>query len=174
MTKLAMEGLLSSYVAAHQFTGVALRYFNLYGPGEDHEPETHAIPRFIKQIHEGAEVTVWGNGEHLRDYIYIDDIVRAHLDALKLTREKPEVYHYCNLSTGKPSSVNEIVGLIEKFMNKQAKIKNFPTRPGDPLILTADATKARELLGWEAQIELNTGLKQTIDYFLNLWDSKSS
>ena len=59
MTKLAMEGLLRSYVEAHGFSGVALRYFNLYGPEEHHQPETHAIARFISQIYQGEEVTVW-------------------------------------------------------------------------------------------------------------------
>ncbi|MEN8252836.1 MAG: NAD-dependent epimerase/dehydratase family protein [Patescibacteria group bacterium] len=171
MTKLAMEALLSSYVQAHGFTGIALRYFNLYGPGEDHQPETHAIPRFIKQIHEGSEVTVWGNGQHKRDYVYIDDIVDAHLKAIDLAQNQSQKYHYMNLSTQKPNSVSEIVGLIENIIGKTANIRNFPERPGDPLVLTADASKAKELLKWETKIDISTGLKQTVDYFLKLWES---
>lgn len=86
VTKLALEGLLSSYVASHQMTGIALRYFNLYGPEEHHQPETHAIPRFISQIYKGEEVTVWGSGEHQRDYIHVNDVVDAHLKALTLAQ----------------------------------------------------------------------------------------
>ncbi len=169
MTKLAMEGLLKSYVEAHGFTGVALRYFNLYGPGEDHEPETHAIPRFIEQIFNTKEVTVWGDGSHLRDYIYIDDIVDAHLKTLDLIKKEPQKYHYMNLSTEKPSSVTDIVTAIEEAMNKKAVIKNHPPRPGDPLKLYADASKARELLMWKHKVDLKVGLKKTVDYFLKKW-----
>lgn len=169
MTKLAMEALLSSYVGSHSFTGIALRYFNLYGPGEHHEPETHAMPRFIKQIYEGQEVTVWGSGEHKRDYIHIYDIVDAHLKAIRLAEREPEKYHYMNLSTEKPASVLDIVHAVEKAMNKKANVKHFDPRPGDPLLLYADASKARETLGWEAKVELNDGIKEVVDYFVEYW-----
>ena len=169
MTKLALEALLSSYVATHNMTGIALRYFNLYGTGEHHQPETHAIPRFIKQVHTGEEVTVWGSGEHQRDYIHVKDIVDAHLKALTLAKDQPNKYHYFNLSTEKPSSVLEIVQLIEKVMLKKASIKHFPERPGDPLVLYASAAKAREQLGWSSQVTLEEGLAETVAYFLEHW-----
>ena len=165
VTKLAMEGLLSSYVKAHGFTGIALRYFNLYGPEEHHQPETHAIPRFIKQIKEGSQVTVWGSGAHQRDYIFISDIVSAHLKTIELAQKEPHKYHYMNLSTQKPNSVSQIVQLLEKIMGKKANVKNFPERPGDPLVLTADASKAKLVLGWSAQVGIEDGLKQTVEYF---------
>ena len=105
MTKLAMEGLVSSYVKSHGFTGIGLRYFNLYGPEELHEPETHAIPRFIDQIRHQQPVTVYGDGGHVRDFIYIDDVVRGHIQALAVLQQQPHVYHYCNLSTGQGNTV---------------------------------------------------------------------
>jgi nucleoside-diphosphate-sugar epimerase len=169
VTKLALEGLLSSYVAAHGMTGIALRYFNLYGPEEHHQPETHAIPRFIQQIHRGEEVTVWGSGEHQRDYIHVSDIVSAHLDALALASEQPGQYHYFNLSTEKPTKVIEVIKLIEEIMGKPANIKHFPERPGDPLVLYADATKARQILGWQAKVSIKEGLQETVAYFMNYW-----
>jgi len=165
VSKLAMEGLLRSYVANFGFTGVALRYFNLYGPEENHVPETHAIPRFIQQIKKGQEVTIWGNGEHQRDFVYIQDIVEAHLRSLEYAFKYPRQYHYFNLSTGKPVSVIKVIKMIEKLTNKVAKIKHHPFRHGDPLILVANPTKAFKILGWEAQTELKQGLKQTIAYF---------
>lgn len=170
MTKLAMEGLVSSYVATKGITtGVALRYFNLYGPGENHQPETHAIPRFIHQIKNGEEVTVWGNGEHQRDYIYISDIVSAHMASLRLVQERQHEYHYCNLSTEKPTSVIEVIHLLEEIMGIPANIKHFPDRPGDPLVLTASAQKAHELLQWYPQMELPEGLAKTVAYFRDQW-----
>ena len=174
MTKLAMEGLISSYVQAHKFTGVALRYFNLYGPEEHHEPESHAMPRFIKQIYEGKPVTVYGSGKHQRDYVHVRDIVDAHIKALAYAVTNQEKYHYFNLSTQKPSTVLEIAhsvttALADLGIESKSSITHLPERPGDPLVLYADATKAQKLLGWEAKVSLETGIKQTVAYFVNYW-----
>lgn len=165
MTKLAMEGLLSSYVKAHSMTGVALRYFNLYGPEEHHQPETHAIPRFIDQIKHDQPVTIWGDGGHLRDYVYIDDIVDAHIQALNYAQANPHQYHYLNLSTEKPASVLDIIHHLEQIMGKSANITHHPDRPGDPRELWASAAKAHHLLGWQAQVNLPNGLQKTVEYF---------
>lgn len=167
MTKLAMESLTNCYVGSHQLNGVALRYFNLYGPEERHQPETHAIPRFISQINAGEEVTVWGNGEHQRDYIYISDVVDAHLLAWEYAINNPAKYHYFNISTEKPSTTLDIVQQIEKQLGKKANIKHFPARPGDPMVLFASATKAKNELKWQAKVDIQLGLKQTIEYFLS-------
>lgn len=172
MTKLAIEGLLSSYVASYGFTGIALRYFNLYGPEEHHEPETHAIPRFISQIYRGEPVTVWGSGEHLRDFIHVQDIVSAHLGALTLAKTEPGKYHYFNLSTNKPAAVIDVIHLLEKLIGKSANIQHFPPRPGDPLVLTADATKAQQQLHWQSEISLEAGLAETVKYFLDRYHSE--
>lgn len=165
MTKLAMEALLSSYVQAHGFTGVALRYFNLYGPEEHHQPETHAIPRFIEQIRQGEEVTVWGDGQHQRDFIYISDIVKAHLLALDYALKNPQQYHYFNLSTQKATAVIDIIAMLVKLLNKPANIKHFAPRPGDPKVLLADASKAKEHLAWQAEVGIEEGLEKTVAYF---------
>lgn len=164
-TKLALEGLLSSYVASHGFTGVALRYFNLFGPEENHEPETHAIPRFIQQIKSDQEVTVWGEGEHQRDFIYISDVVSAHILALDLMNKRPNEYHYFNISTEKPTSVLKAIETIAQALGKTPNIKKFPPRPGDPLLLYADASKAREQLGWQAEVSFKEGIEKTVAYF---------
>lgn len=165
MTKLAMEGLVRSYVATQGMTGVALRYFNLYGPEEHHQPETHAIPRFIAQITNGEEVTVWGQGEHQRDFIYISDVVSAHLQGLAFAEANAGQYHYFNLSTNHPTTVAEVIEKLGKIMGKTPNVKHFPYRPGDPLVLTADATKANTQLGWQAQVGIDEGLQKTVAYF---------
>lgn len=165
MTKLAMEALVSSYVQAHQLTGIALRYFNLYGPDEHHQPETHAIPRFLSQIMNGEEVTIWGNGEHQRDYIYIDDVVEGHVSALAYAQKNAGTYSFFNLSTEQPTSVVDIVQTLEKVLNKKAQIKNHPPRPGDPLVLVASAQRAKSELGWSAKVGVEEGLTKTAAYF---------
>ena len=172
MTKLAMEGLISSYVGLHGFTGVALRYFNLYGPGEHHQPETHAMPNFIRQVYENRDVEVFGTGEHQRDYIHVKDIVDAHIKALDFALKNPNQYHYMNLSTEKPSTTKEIAETIIRVMGKDSKIVNLPNRPGDPLVLTASAQKAHEVLGWEAQVNLEDGIRETVEYFIKEWENE--
>ena len=169
MTKLAMEGLISSYVRAHGFTGVALRYFNLYGPGEHHEPESHAMPNFIKQMYKDKEVGVFGTGEHQRDYIHVKDIVDAHTKALDFSLKNQGQYHYMNLSTEKPSTTLEIAKIVAEAMGKEAKITHLPERPGDPLVLSASAQKAHEVLGWQAQVNLEDGVRETVEYFIEFW-----
>lgn len=159
MTKIALEALASSYCYSHGFTCTALRYFNLYGPGEDHDPETHAIPRFIDQIVRGEEVTVWGNGEHQRDFVYVGDIVSAHIKSMNIEQGK---YHYLNVSGKNATSVADVIAMIERIIGKKANIKQFPPRPGDPLLLFADSSKAKEVLGWEAETTLETGLQHTV------------
>lgn len=174
MTKLAMEGLISSYVKAHGMTGVALRYFNLYGPKEHHEPESHAMPRFIKQIYEDRPVTVYGEGQHQRDYIHVSDIVDAHLKTLEYAKRHQGQYHYFNLSTEKPSTVLEIAQAVERAfaevgIETRAKITHHPERPGDPLVLYASAKKAHRELGWEPQVDLEDGIAETVKYFVEYW-----
>ncbi len=162
MTKLAMEGLASSYSSSFGFTCVALRYFNLYGPGENHDPETHAIPRFIRQIEDGEEVTVWGSGEHKRDYVYVSDIVEAHIKALGLERGK---YHYLNLSGKNATSTLELITKLGEIMGKQPKVAHKDARPGDPVLLFADGSKAKAILNWESTTELSNGLTETVGWF---------
>ncbi|MFH1959370.1 MAG: hypothetical protein ABIJ22_03535, partial [Patescibacteria group bacterium] len=85
--------------------------------------------------------------------------------------KNPQKYHYMNLSTENPSSVMEVIQIIEQAMNKKAMIKHHDPRPGDPLRLSADATKAREILNWQSKTDLATGLKQTVDYFVKFWQN---
>lgn len=166
VTKLAMEGLVSSYVKSFGFSGIGMRYFNLYGPEEHHQPETHAIPRFIEQLRTGQSVTVYGDGGHVRDFIYIDDVVAAHLQALQLLLDQPNQYHYCNLSTGQGNSVKEIIDKLSAIMQKQPNIDWLPERAGDPRILLADPTKGQQLLNWRAAVDIDSGLQKTVEYFL--------
>lgn len=168
MTKLAMEGLLSSYVKAHGFTGTALRYFNLYGPKEHHEPETHGIPRFIDQMLHGESVTQFGDGQHLRDYIYIDDVVSAHITALKNSFDNYGKYHYFNISTGQGATVREVIDKLGALLGIMPIVNELPERPGDPRQLLADPTKANTVLGWSAQVSLDEGLAKTVAYFTSL------
>jgi UDP-glucose 4-epimerase len=162
-SKLMVEEVLADYAVANKaFKFAALRYFNASGCamdgsiGEDHDPETHLIPVLLQAI-QGTRpgITVFGtdyptkDGTNIRDYIHVDDLADAHIKAMeKLDQASPI---YCNLGTGHGFSVKEIIATAEKVTGKKAPVTYGPRRPGDAIALYADATRAKNLLGWEAK-----------------------
>ena len=90
-TKLLMEELLKEFVSKYKFNAVALRYFNAAGAinkcGEDHNPEIHIIPRFVKLGLKGEDITIFGDGSHRRDYIHIEDLAKAHSASVSFIKE---------------------------------------------------------------------------------------
>jgi UDP-glucose 4-epimerase len=158
-TKLVIEQALADYASAYDFAYAALRYFNAAGArpdgtiGEDHDPETHLIP-IVLQVALGQrdQITIFGDdyntedGTCVRDYIHIDDLGDAHLRALeKLT---PGRGLCLNLGTGKGTSVREIVDACRDVTGHPIPEVIGPRRAGDPDKLIADATRAKEVLGW--------------------------
>src|SRR4030042_3237344 len=81
-SKASIETFLQTYNAIHGFDSIILRYFNPYGPGEEHNPETHAIPNFIKAALLKKPIPLYWKGEQIRDFIYIEDLAQAHIDVM--------------------------------------------------------------------------------------------
>jgi UDP-glucose 4-epimerase len=160
-TKLDVENLLKSLATAHGLSFAAFRYFNASGAaddatiGEDHSPETHLIPLAIAAaLGRGPALQVFGDdyptpdGTCLRDYIHVDDLSRAHIAAFDKLN-KPGTQLFYNLGTGKPTSVREILGAVERATGKPVPHTIAPRRAGDPPALYADSTKAQKELGWK-------------------------
>ena len=160
-TKLDVENLLKSLAVAHGLSFAAFRYFNASGAaddatiGEDHSPETHLIPLAIAAaLGRGPALQVFGDdyptpdGTCLRDYIHVDDLSRVHIAAFDKLNE-PGTQLFYNLGTGKPTSVREILGAVERATGKAVPHTIAPRRAGDPPALYADATKAQKELGWK-------------------------
>jgi UDP-glucose 4-epimerase len=160
-SKLFMEKILSSYDHAYGLRFVALRYFNAAGAtklkGEHHEPETHLIPNVL-----GAAagrrpfVSVFGDsyptpdGTCVRDYIHVTDLCTAHTLALEHLRRGGDS-EFINLGNGHGYSVMEVIETARRVTGREIEVRVEPIRPGDPARLVADATKAREVLGWKTQ-----------------------
>ncbi len=161
--KLAVESIISSYCHSYGFDGTCLRYFNAYGPGELHKPETHAIPNFIKAALNNELLKVTGSIEQVRDYVYVKDLARAHTLALNL-----KGFHTLNVGSGRGCSLKELVNTLEEVMNKKLNIINSPARPGDVMTLLADISKIKEELNWIPEYSLKEGLKETLDWFKNI------
>lgn len=162
-SKLMVEKILHDCDHAWGLKSACLRYFNASGCspdgliGEDHNPETHLIPRVLMAVTgEIDTLEVYGtdyptpDGTCIRDYIHVEDLAFAHGLALDhLISGKPSLR--CNLGTGKGVSVKEIISAVEEVTGKTVPVKYGPRREGDPPELVADPSLALEILGWSAR-----------------------
>lgn len=163
MSKLMVETILADCGTAWGLRFACLRYFNASGCaadgviGEDHNPETHLIPRVMMAVTgEIEQLEVFGtdydtpDGTCIRDYIHVEDLADAHARALDHLAAGGESVR-CNLGTGVGVSVNEIISAVEEITGKSVPVKFGPRREGDPASLVADPSLAEELLGWVAK-----------------------
>jgi UDP-glucose-4-epimerase GalE len=162
-SKLMVERILRDCDHAWGLRSVCLRYFNASGCsadakiGEDHQPETHLIPRVLMALTgEIEKLEVYGtdyptpDGTCIRDYIHVEDLAEAHALALgHLLAGKGSLR--CNLGTGQGISVNEIIAAAEKVTGKTVPVSYGPRREGDPAELIADPSLALSVLGWSAK-----------------------
>lgn len=163
ITKVTMEDFCKLYHNLHQFDVTILRYFNPYGPGELHTPETHAIPNFIKSTLKRTPIPLYWNGDQIRDFIYIEDLAEAHVLALPLTG-----LHVYNIGTETGIKVIDVVKKIFKIAGYEAPIEDKGERKGDVPALVASSQKIQRELNWSAKVGLEEGLQKTIEFFKNL------
>lgn len=162
-TKAAVESYLQTYNAVYGFDSIILRYFNPYGPGEEHDPETHAIPNFIKAAITKKPIPLYWNGDQIRDFIYIDDLAQAHIDVLKLTG-----HQIFNVGTDTGVKVKDVLDKIFDIAGYKVPIEDLGKRPGDVVANYASSEKLRKAVGWKAKTNLDHGLTKTIDYYKRL------
>jgi UDP-arabinose 4-epimerase len=171
MSKLLAESAIREFVRSFGFRAVALRYFNAAGAdpdgetGELHDPEPHVVPSFLNAAHDGYEAQIFGDdwptpdGTCVRDYIHVNDLAQAHLDALSYL-DGNEGFEALNLGTGRGWSIREIVGIIDRVTGRKLRVRVGPRRAGDPAILVGDAGRARVRLGWAPQFpDLNDSIR---------------
>ncbi len=178
-TKLAVERALHWFHRAYGLRYVALRYFNAAGArpggtiGEDHDPETHLIPRLLRSAAAAAEGAVaaptpifgtdypTSDGTCIRDYVHVDDLARAHVLALDRMRDREDVAEAYNLGNGEGFSVREVVAAVERVVGVAPPTEDAPRRDGDPPILVASSRLARERLGWKPQLPSLAAIVET-------------
>lgn len=161
MTKLICERMMDDFGISDGLRSVRLRYFNAAGAdpegmiGEDHSPETHAVPSAIMAaMGLTPEFVVFGrdygtpDGSAVRDYIHVSDIAAAHVKAVEhLLKGGPTAA--VNLGTGKGSSVREIIAMVSRISGREVPVRFGARRSGDPATLVADPALALKLLGWK-------------------------
>jgi UDP-glucuronate 4-epimerase len=158
-TKAAGELLCHTYSHLYQMRIVCLRFFTVYGARQ--RPDL-AIHKFAKLISAGAPIPVFGDGATRRDYTYIDDIIAGVRAAIDYDKSKYEVI---NLGESRTVELRELISLLEKALGRKAQIDWQPAQPGDVPQTFADIAKARRLLNYDPQTEIEDGIRKFVNWF---------
>lgn len=162
VSKLAAERYCVSFsrVYPHVET-VCLRYFNVFGPGQDPRSQYAAVvPRFITAVAEGRPITIYEDGEQSRDFTFVSNVVDANLLAADAPAASGTVV---NIATGIPVSVNALAELVGELQGRPVEREMLPGRAGDVRDSWADIDAASRILGYEPRVDLREGLRRTID-----------
>ncbi len=159
VTKLAAENLCYLYWKNYDVPVVSLRYFTVYGPRQ--RPDM-AINRFVHSIFEEREIQIYGDGKQLRDFTFVDDVI----DALMLAPQSDMEGEVFNIGGGQTTSVNALIQSIERLVRKNACVRHLEQQKGEARDTLADIAKAKRLLSWTPQTDLESGLKTYIAWVL--------
>jgi len=157
-SKIAAEALGHAFHHLYDLPCVCLRFFTVYGPRQ--RPDL-AIHKFTPLILAGQPIPVFGDGTTSRDYTFVEDIVRGIIAAL----DSDVDWSVVNLGGHQPVTLNELVAALERALGKEAIIERLPMQPGDMLRTCADVRKAKAVLGWEAQVSLDEGLRRFAEWY---------
>lgn len=165
-SKLAGEGYCSAYKRTFGIDTVMLRFGNVYGPGSIHK--SSVVAKFIRRALAGETLEIYGDGTQTRDFIYIDDLINGVMLAATIPGIGGEAFQ---IASSRETTVGEmaerLVGTLNEAGVKNIQLMNAETRLGDVKRNFSDTTKARNRLGWQPQIKLDEGLRNTVAYFLN-------
>jgi len=164
VSKYTVEHYLSVYAHLYNLPYTILRYANVYGIRQDPRGEGGVISIFVDKVLRKETLTIFGDGEQTRDYIYVDDVARANLAAID--RGDGEVL---NIGTGVRTSLNEVVKYFNEIAGFKSQVVYGPERSGDIKHSFFDHAKARQMLNWEPQTPLKDGLAITYEYYRNLY-----
>jgi len=166
-TKYASERFAIMYNNELKTRISIIRAFNVYGPGQKHEPVKKAIPNFILNSLQGKPLTVYGDGSQKMDFIYIDDLVEILIRTI--SHEHGVHGTPIQAGTGKAISIKQVVETIKKLTNSKSEINYLPMRKGEPEHSVVEAkVSTLEPLGFKPQISFEEGISKTIPYYQNL------
>jgi UDP-glucose 4-epimerase len=158
-SKFAAEGYVSLFERLYGLSGVSLRLGNVYGPRQDPLGEAGVIAIFCGLLKEGGRPKVFGDGTQTRDYIYVGDVVAAALAA-----GESDATGAINVGTGKETNVLELIESLKQLSGQEDFEPEFaPERTGEVQAISIDTTRAQQELGWQAEMDLNEGLRVTLN-----------
>jgi len=158
-TKLAAEQLCSNYSHLYGMRTINLRFFTVYGPRQRPDLAIHA---FTRSIDEGRPIPRFGDGSTRRDYTYIDDIMQGMMACLSYEGPLCDVF---NIGESQTTTLNDLIGQIERALGKQATIHALPEQPGDVPLTYANIDKARAQLGYNPQTKTAEGIPRFVEWY---------
>jgi len=163
VSKLAGEQYVHALGRLHCVETVVLRYFNVYGPGQDPASEYAAvIPKFVTAVLGGTRPTIHGTGAISRDFVYVDNVVAANI--LAALPGSPSGLT-CNVATGTRITLVELLDAICVAAGREVEPIYGPPREGDILDSQGDITAARRSLGYEVRVALREGIARTVEWY---------
>ena len=160
-SKLACEHYLSAFARCHGLDGVALRYFNVFGPGQPSDSSySGVISMFLFRMLNGERPVIYGDGNQTRDFTYVDNVVHANMLAMNC----PSQLHgrVFNVGCGERISVKDLLAELNAALGTQLEPTFAPVRPVDPRHSVADISLAREVLGYAPVVAFRDGIKRLV------------
>ncbi len=158
IAKLSCERYIKFYREIRSLPSVILRYSNVYGPRQNAKGENGVVPIFINRIRNGQPPIIFGSGDQTRDFINVEDVVRANMLV-----SFGDFVGTLNISSGCETSIKEMLSTIQTAMGTSLLPEHQPPKPGEQLRSCLDRTAARETLGWEPQISLQEGIARLVE-----------
>jgi UDP-glucose 4-epimerase len=167
IAKLSVEYYLAYYTRLHGLDGVALRYSNVYGPRQNPHGEAGVVAIFCNRILNGQPLTVFGDGRQTRDYVFVGDVARANLAAIRamLPKQRQIDTRAYNIGTGRETTVLELQQSLQRAAGSSIPVSNAPARPGEQQRSAVVVEKAARELAWRPMVSLDDGLRETFEFF---------
>jgi len=161
IAKVAMEHYLAAWGSIYGISGVSLRYANVYGPRQNPVGEAGVVAIFSHRFLTGQTPVINGDGGQTRDYVFVEDVAEANLQAL----ERPAVTGGVNIGTGVETAVNDLHARLARAAGVTAPAAHGPARPGEQRRSCLDPGLAARALGWRPTVSLDEGLARTFEFF---------
>jgi nucleoside-diphosphate-sugar epimerase len=167
VAKLAGEHYMVSFYRCYGLETVCLRYFNIFGPRQDPtSPYSGVLAKFITQMLNGEQPTIFGDGKQSRDFTYVDNAVDANLLACQAPASEVAGRVF-NVATGRRIDLNETVRVLKRLSGYAGEVNYAPERAGDVKHSLADMSRAEKYLGYKPKVDFEEGLQRTIDWYRN-------
>ena len=165
VAKLASEYYMTSFYRCYGLETVCLRYFNIFGPRQDpSSPYSGVLAKFITQMLNNEQPTIFGDGSQSRDFTYIDNVVSANLLACKAPADRVAAQVF-NVATGQRIDLNETFRVLKKIIGYTGEVKYAPERAGDVKHSLADLSRSEKHLGYKPKVNFEEGLRRTVDWY---------
>ena len=165
--RYAMERIAELYWKLHGVRTVALRYFSIYGPHEEYKGKyANIVSQFLWDLAEGKAPVIFGDGSQTRDFVFVEDVVRANRLAMDRLRSGRIEFDVFNVGTGRNVSFNEVIRMLNAALGKDIQPEYVPNPIKNYVAHTkADTSKAERVLGFRAKVSLEEGIRKLIDYY---------